>query len=450
MLATCRIEYRKQFFRFLRFACRKEKRHSLRPYFRAMNNNISTGLRLRGLLLVLLVPMVAHADEDDALNLVTSVNWQYLDNVFYLPDGAKPTGFGPKAPRADSSWIANVGLNFDKMVGRQKLTASATQTVVRYNRLGDLDYDGHNLAAGWQWVLGNDLTGKLSYTNRRYLAGFGDFRSTRLVQNLIDADSVRFEAAYRIDPCWSLFGSVGRDTQRNSQQVREPNDFDIDRLEGGVRYTTRGGTAFELLARNSDGNFPKRISGLGASNSYTQQDVEARVRWQPFGHSRVSAAVGQSSRDHDDRPDRDYDDVYGRLSWEWQPTGQTGVTFRAERQISALDDFVTSYFRTTTYSIAPVWQPTGKLRFDGLMQWVSRDAQGSTVLSGLSPATLALFGISAIPRQEDLATYSLGATWSILRNLSASAEARYDERDSNVQFYQYRVRSVSMSLQYVF
>jgi exopolysaccharide biosynthesis operon protein EpsL len=415
-----------------------------------MNNNISTRLRIRWLLLGLLVPMVAHADEDDALNLVTSVNWQYLDNVFYLPDGAKPTAFGPKAPRADSSWIANVGLNFDKMVGRQKLTASATQSVVRYNKLGDLDYDGHNLAAGWQWVLGNDLTGKLSYTNRRYLAGFGDFRSTQLVQNLIDVNAARFDAAYKIDTYWTLFGSAGHETQRNSTKVREPNDLDLDRLEAGVRYTTRGGTTFELLGRNVDGNLPKRLPGLGASNSYTQQDVEARISWQPVGHSRLSAAIGQSSRDHDDRPDRDYDDVYGRLSWEWQPTGHTGVTFKAERQISPLDDFITSYFRTTTYSIAPVWQPTSKLRFDGLAKWVSRDAQGSTILSGLSPATLALFGISATPRQEDLATYSLGATWSILRNLSANAEARYDERDSNVQFYQYRVRSVSMSLQYVF
>ena len=415
-----------------------------------MNNNISTRLRIRWLLLGLLVPMMAHADEDDALNLVTSVNWQYLDNVFYLPDGAKPTAFGPKAPRADSSWIANVGLNFDKMVGRQKLTASATQSVVRYNKLGDLDYDGHNLAAGWQWVLGNDLTGKLSYTNRRYLAGFGDFRSTQLVQNLIDVNAARFDAAYKIDTYWTLFGSVGHETQRNSTKVREPNDLDLDRLEAGVRYTTRGGTTFELLGRNVDGNLPKRLPGLGTSNSYTQQDVEARISWQPVGHSRLSAAIGQSSRDHDDRPDRDYDDVYGRLSWEWQPTGHTGVTFKAERQISPLDDFITSYFRTTTYSIAPVWQPTSKLRFDGLAKWVSRDAQGSTILSGLSPATLALFGISATPRQEDLATYSLGATWSILRNLSASAEARYDERESNVQFYQYRVRSVSMSLQYVF
>jgi hypothetical protein len=41
--------------------------------------------------------------------------------------------------------------------------------------------------------------------------------------------------------------------------IRRPNDSDIDRLEAGFRYTTRGGTSFELLGRNSDGDYPRRL-----------------------------------------------------------------------------------------------------------------------------------------------------------------------------------------------
>lgn len=407
-----------------------------------MNNNLSLLPRSLQCLLMLIAPFSALAGEGDVFSLVTSGAWQYQDNVFYLPDGQEPTSFGPNTPRGDHSWTATLGVTADKTIGRQRLTASASQSAVRYNDLSVLDYDGQNIVAGWQMQVGSDFSGNLRYTNRKYLGGFGDFRSAVLTKNIIDAETLRFDGAYKIDAYWSLFGGVGKDTQRNSTEIRRRNDFDIERLEAGVRYTTRGGTQFELLGRRSDGDYPQRLPILNQTNSYKQKDIELRVRWQPVGHSRLSGAIGQSKREHENVPQRDYDDVYGRVGWEWQPTGHTAVNFQAERQISALDDNFSSYFRTTTYSIAPIWQATGKLRVDGRAQWVARDGEGDTFFTAL--------GFDGTPRQEDLTTYSLGATWAIERNLSANVEVRRDERESNNQFFQYRVRSVSASLQYVF
>lgn len=407
-----------------------------------MNNNIPNTRRMLVTFFALMSPAVAQAGEGDVFSLVTSASWQYLDNVFYLPDNREPTIFGANTPRGDHSNTISVGVTADKLIGRQRLTASVSENRVRYNDLDILDYDGYNIAAGWQWQAGNDLSGNLRYSNRRYLAGFGDFRTTDLTKNLIDAETLRFDAAYKLDAFWALFGSLGRDTTRNSALIRRSNDADIDRLEAGVRHTTRGGTSFELLGRNTEGDYRRRLPVLNRTNSYSQKDIEVRVRWQPVGHSRIAGAIGQSRRKHDNVPQRDYDDVYGRISWDWQPTGHTGVTFQAQRQISALDDNTSSYFRTTTYSIAPVWQPTVKLRVDGRLQWVARDGEGDTFFTQL--------GFVGTPREEDLTTYSLGATWAIERNLSANAEIRRDERDSNNQFYQYRARSMSMSLQYVF
>jgi exopolysaccharide biosynthesis operon protein EpsL len=385
---------------------------------------------------------VASAGEGDVFSLVTSGSWQYQDNVFFLPDGSEPTSFGPGATRGDHNWSVSVGLTADKLIGRQRLTANASQSAIRYNNLTVLDYDGHNISAGWQMQFGNDFSGTLRYTNRRYLGGFGDFRTATLAQNLVDAESLRFDPSYKLDAYWTLFGAIGKDSRRNSAAIRQANNSDMDRIEAGVRYTTRGGTAFELLGRRTDGDYPQRLPTLNRTNAFTQKDIEARIRWQPFGHSRISGAIGQSRRQHDNVPQRDYEDVYGRVSWDWQPTGHTGVTFQAERQIAALDDNFSSYFRTTTYTIAPVWQATGKLRVNGRAQRVARDGEGDTFFTQL--------GFNGETRQEDLKTYSLGATWAIERNLSANAELRRDERESNVQFYQYRVRSLSVSLQYIF
>lgn len=417
-----------------------------------MNNNISKCLA-GALLLVSVVPNPARADEDDAFSLVTSATWQYQDNVLYLQDGRKPTFFGPDAPRGDHSYNASVGLNFDKAVGRQQLSANYTQSMVRYNSLSVLDYDGYNAYAQWRWVVGNDLSGQLRYGRRRNLQGFGDFRLTSPAKNLIDTETYLFDVTYRLDARWAMFGTVARDSVRNGLDIRQTNDRDVDRAEAGVRYSTRGGTTFELLGRSADGDYPNRIPGLSVNqtNSYSQKDIEARVRWQPVGHSRLAASIGQSSREHKNVPSRDYDDVYGRVSWEWQPTGLLSVNWVAQRQISAIDDLLSSYFKTTTVSVQPVWQATGKLRLNGLVQYVSRDGSGDTFYTQLSPALQAALGLNGLStRQEDLRTYSLGATWLIQRNLSASAELRQDERNSNNEIYQYRVRSMSMSLQYIF
>lgn len=416
-----------------------------------MNNNISVRLSLLCAVMAAASSGQVRADEDDAFSLVTAASWQYQDNVLYLPDGQKPTFFGPGAPRGDSSYTASLGLNFDKRIGRQQLSANYTHMIARYDSLSVLDNDGHNAFAAWKWLVGTDLTGQLRYTNRRYMQGFGDFRTITPAKNLVDVDTLRLDAAYAINPYWTLFGAASQDSTRNNLLVRRGSDSDVDRLEAGVRYTTRGGTAFELLGRDTEGDYPNRLPGLNQTNSFKQKDLEARVRWQPVGHSRLSAAIGQSDRRHANVPERDYQDVYGRLGWEWQPTGQLMVNFQAERQISALDDLVSSYFRTTTYTVAPTWQPTGKLRVDGRLQWISRDATGDTFFTQLPPLLQAILGINnAVARQEDLTTYSLGATWFIQRNFSANAEVRQDERESNVQFYQYKVRSVSMSLQYLF
>lgn len=414
-----------------------------------MNNNISKCLA-SVLLCASVVPGTASADEDDVFSLTTSANWQYVDNVFYLPDGNEPTSFGPNTPRGDHSTTLSAGIVGEKRLGRQVLTANTTFNRTRYNDISLLDNDGYNLAAGWRWAVGSDLSGNLNYTKRRYLLGFGDFRLVEPTKNLVDAESWRFDGAYKLDAYWALFGSLNRDTQRNDAAVRRPNDYDIDRIEAGARYTTRGGTAFELLGRESRGDFPNRTATVFRDSAYKQKDAEFRVRWQPVGHSKLSASVGVSKREHERATTRDYDDLYGKFSWEWRPTGHLGLTFDAQRQISGLDDNFTTYFETETFSLTPVWYVTGKLRVDGLVQYRSRDGQGRGNVDFIDPVLLALLGDRAAQRTEDLYTYSVGATWSIQRNLSASAQWRHDRRDSNINFYQYRTDSLSMSLQYLF
>ncbi|WP_018410856.1 XrtB/PEP-CTERM-associated polysaccharide biosynthesis outer membrane protein EpsL [Methyloversatilis thermotolerans] len=409
-----------------------------------MNNNTQKSRSLLCLLCLLPLSAVVKADENDAFGLITSASWQYVDNVLYLPDGQRSTAFGPDTPRGDHSYTASAGLTFQKRISRQELSASYVQNMVRYNAITDLDYDGYNAAAGWKWEIGNNLSGQLRYTSRRYLQGFGDFRTTNPAKNLVNAESYRFDANYRINPYWALFGGVSRDTFENGLTVRRASDYEIDRAEFGGRYTTRGGTAFELLVRDSDGDYPNRLPSLNVTNSYTQKDIEARVRWQPVGHSRLSASIGQSDRKHANVPARDYQDVYGRMSWDWQPTGHLQLTVSAERQIAALEDTFSSYFRTTTYTLAPSWQPTAKLRFDGRVQRVSRDGSGQTAFTELLPQ------LAQNARQEDITIVSIGATWSIQRNLSLSAELRRDERDSNSAFYQYKVNSASATVQYQF
>lgn len=387
----------------------------------------------------------SRADEDDAITLVTSYSYQYDSNVFRLRDGQKANLGGGSAQRSDFTRNFTYGLNFSKQISRQQVRFNASRTQARYNHFGLLDNDGHDILGQWLWQVGNDLSGQLRYTRQRYMLGFGDYRI--LEQNLVDAEALRFEAAYKLTPEWVLFGATGHDEQKNSSFNRRGQDFKRDAVEGGIRYVTRAGASIELLARQAEGDYPNRLFTTGfsnISNSYSQFDVETRLRWQVSGHSRLTASVGQADRQHDKVPERDYQDVYGRFSWEWQPTGQAMLTVNAERGISAVDDLLASYFQTRTYSIVPTWQPTAKLKVDGRFEWRNRQQAGNTPLSS-SPLAV-LFPL----REEDIRSFGVGATWNAWRNLSATANLRRDVRDSTDRNYEFKATSVSMTVQYLF
>ncbi|WP_426177884.1 glycosyltransferase [Massilia sp. TWR1-2-2] len=93
----------------------------------------------------------------DALHVFGGVGYGHDDNLLRVPDGAP--AFGNQ--RGDSWYQADAGLLFDHTYSRQRLSAHAKLSKVKFQHFEQLDYDGKDLQAKWNWQVGNHWEGTL-------------------------------------------------------------------------------------------------------------------------------------------------------------------------------------------------------------------------------------------------------------------------------------------------
>src|SRR5262245_1508178 len=90
-------------------------------------------------LLVLGWIVAAGAQTSDRFYLLAGGSWTHDSNVFRLTDGVEtPLG------RSDSITSGYVGLRLDQPFSLQRLQLDITQSVYRYSKFTDLDYDALN------------------------------------------------------------------------------------------------------------------------------------------------------------------------------------------------------------------------------------------------------------------------------------------------------------------
>ena len=102
----------------------------------------------------------AVAAPTDALHVYGGLGYGHDDNLLRVPDG-----FPSFNKRLGDSWYeADAGLLFDHTYSRQRLSAQARLSKVKFDHFRQLNYDGKDLQANWNWQVGDYLEGKLDAT----------------------------------------------------------------------------------------------------------------------------------------------------------------------------------------------------------------------------------------------------------------------------------------------
>lgn len=365
-------------------------------------------------------------------------------NVFRLADITPPiAGFTQKH---DTIYRYGAGIDVDLPVSRQRVLLMGRVEQRKYDHFDALDHTGYQLGGTWRWVVGNDWSGDIGYERRKYLEGFGETQA--LVKDMVTADHAFANAGYLLTPRWRVRGGAEVWKFDHSDSRRAPSDLRISSLIAGLDYVTPALNSIGVQLRYNDGDFPTPqpavIGGvaIGVDNSYREWEASAVLHWVLTGKTTMDARVGYTKREHEQFPQRDFDGLTGRVSFDWFVASKTLLNFAAWRETLGntgilSSDFVTqnasfaSYVVSEGVSFGPSWAPTAQLVLHGRIVRETREFKGSGTLLG----TLAEI-------EDKFTGYRLAAGWTPRRFIELSVAVDKGERSSNFAVREYDYTAV--------
>ena len=362
------------------------------------------------------MPAAFAAPGDEGFDVMAGLGYFHDDNLFRLPDGQP--GFEGK--RSDSARQAHAGLLFNKTYSRQKIFAQAKITKVAFDHFDQLDYDGKDLQARWNWQLGNHFEGVLGANYDQTLAPYTDFRSNE--RNLREHRRSYFDGAWRFHPSWRARTALSHDKYEYELLAQRFNNRTEDAYEVGVDYMPRSGSTVGLVARKIKGEFDNRrvnLAGLALDESFEQDELKARVYWIASGSTTVQVLAGHAKRKYKARSERDASGFNGRVTATYQPRGKMRYTAAAWREFSAVESNVVSYSLNRGASLGATWDASAKIRVDARASYEKRAYSARLALG------------SATDLDDSLRQASLSATWSPRRTVAVTAAVAREQRSGS-------------------
>lgn len=374
------------------------------------------GMPLLAVLALILAGPVA-AQTVDRLGPVAMYSLAYDDNVLGLP--SSQTNAGATA-RSDITRTLQVGLQIQKTIGRQYLSADLRGSDVKYDRLTRLDYQGRDLKAEWVWQAGQHLRGAASAKYMRSLMSFDDYHILERRIQSVRAEHV--DVRWQLHPRWELVAAgtgekISYDTDLLRDRSRSERFGDL-----GLDYVTPAGNTAGLVARRTVGTYPSspNLTVFPFADDFEQSDVRLRVDWNATGKVKLRMDGGFVSRQHKTLNAMDFRGTNARLDLDWDATVKSALYASLWRELGVIDDLV-AYSINKGASVRYSWSITTKVRSEMGLLYESRDLPRS-------PASAPASTDGGTMRRATWSTeYALGDRWllraSVFRTLKDGSGA---------------------------
>lgn len=387
-------------------------------------------MRPLALLAACLLALPSRAAPNDGLQVYGGTGFGYDDNLLRVPEG----GAAFRGMRADRWWQREAGLLFDKTYGRQRISLVAKLSRYSFDRFGQLDYNGKDLQATWFWQFGNRLEGKAGMLQEQVLASYTDLQSD---QRNLRHRRVRFvEGAWHFHPSWQVRAGLRRDTYHYELFVQRFNDRTEDAAEIGFDYLPASGSTVGLVARRIEGRYPyaRGIGSAASADSFTQDELKARVLWRASGTSSIDALVGYTRRDQPSYCSGRASGLMGRIDASYQPRGKVTYSAALWRDFAPFESSDVSYTLNNGASIGARWDASAKIRIDASAAYVRRNYAARAGAVGLEGG------------RDAIRARSLSATWSPRPTLQVKATLAHEARTGAGPLSSTAIRSNSMTL----
>jgi exopolysaccharide biosynthesis operon protein EpsL len=374
--------------------------------------------RARGLCMLVVALSAAQAAAqsapDKSLQVYGGLGFGHDDNLLRVPDGAPP--FDNQF--ADSWYQADAGLLFDHSYSRQRLSARASWSKVKFSHFRQLDYDGKDLQGKWNWQVGNHLEGALGASYNQALAPYTDFRSDQ--RNLRQQRRVFADGAWRFHPSYGVRAAAATEKFTYELALQSFNDRTEKSYEIGADYLPKSGSEIGLVLRTVKGKYPNRrpLGRLQINEDYDQDEIKARVIWIASGTTNVQALAGWTRRRQPALGDAT-SGINGRVSAEYKPNGKVTYTAALWRDFAPIESIFINYTLNKGASLAAGWEASAKVKLEALATYEQRN---------YNPRFLA---ISSGDLDDSLRSASVRASWSPLRAVRLSAALAHQARSGS-------------------
>ncbi|TJZ67998.1 outer membrane beta-barrel protein [Chitiniphilus eburneus] len=360
----------------------------------------------------------AHAayDESDAVVLEARLRYRYDDNLFRLPDAADAGVVLGDTQRGDHLIEPRVGVKAQWPVSRQLFTFNGEVFAPHYLHYDELDYTGWDGEAAWQWAVGSNVGGRLSYGDRKSLSSFEDVLGG--IKDLYRTRTAEASGNWQIGPTWSLGASIGGTEERH--EARQYQDYDEHHVAVGVTAQTGKGSTFTLRGTMSELEYVENLGFISADQrGYRQHGVDFAWQIPVTGLTRFGGSIGWVSW-KDKAGGEATDNFIGGINAQWQATERTSVELAYER---AFDDPGQNLVRriTDTYRIRADWRYHPKWIFTGEVRYEDREIARDT-LGDIQDQTL---------------YWRLASTFRPTNAIDLIAYVEQQGRDSNVPSNEY-------------
>jgi exopolysaccharide biosynthesis operon protein EpsL len=322
---------------------------------------------------LLLAARDASALWGDRLELFALERITYDDNVFRIARGVDPRPITGSQSKSDVYTTTSLGFNLNVPWSRQVFQAGYASNMFRYKTFDDLDMTGHEGRALWLWQLGNDLSGQLGYNETKAQAAFAGVGAR--VFDPVHTKIAFGNAVYNVTPSWRLNAGAAETRQRHQVDTRKLNDADIGTGNVGLAYVNSAGNQLGVAARREEGEYPNRefVPGLSiVDNSYHQRGAGPFAEWQLTGQSHLSARAERIRREYDNTPERNFDATVGRIAHDWVYSGRLTTSTIVRREVAPVDDLAASVALVRGITFAPTYRLSEKMSLLGSLDWARR------------------------------------------------------------------------------
>jgi len=365
-----------------------------------------------------LTALRAFADEDDVLNIGIGGTVTHDSNLFRLPDSAGPV--------SDTIYTGYVGLHINKPYAQQRFLLDVTETVYRYEKSANLDFDGLGYRGAWLWHLGPRISGTLAAERKEELVAFDQTIGSQ--RNVRTSDSGLFSLDALIFGGWHMLLGISARRQTSEQPVLGEPDFRSLGIGLGLSYVARSGSSVTVTRRSTKGEYLQGDFDPADSeiDDYREDEYEVGASWILSGRSTLTGRVAWIERHHEIFTNRDFSGPAGELVYAWTPKGKLNFAFSAGQTIRPYRDLFSRYLVEDTLSLEPTWRSTERITVRMRLQHVRTEYRGGLVArpggERRDSANNALLGVDWRPRRS----ITFGALLERLQRSSNDALAEFD------------------------